>query len=122
MKETHFMLQLLMKWSTASVYHILIFGAFAFNAFAFKRVQLSMRTYIGQTMKSACFPVRRIHTHRGNNESSHSPQRGNRTLIGICSMNIITLDFLLPPTINKARNKKWNSWSEKLSMVVRPLY
>ncbi|KAF9024088.1 hypothetical protein BDZ89DRAFT_1136242 [Hymenopellis radicata] len=42
-------------------------------------------------------------------------KRGNRTLIGICSMNIVLygLAFLFYRYLNQRRDKKWNSWTKK---------
>ncbi|CAK5280410.1 unnamed protein product [Mycena citricolor] len=42
-------------------------------------------------------------------------KRGNRTLIGICCMNIVLyiLTFFFYRTINRARDRKWDSWSKK---------
>ncbi|KAF8736623.1 NADPH--cytochrome P450 reductase, partial [Rhizoctonia solani] len=42
-------------------------------------------------------------------------KRGNRVLIGICSMNIVLygLVWLFYRTVNKKRDKIWNSWSKE---------
>ncbi|KAF8921857.1 major facilitator superfamily domain-containing protein [Mucidula mucida] len=42
-------------------------------------------------------------------------KRGNRTLIAVCSMNIVLygLTFVFYRYINQKRDKKWNSWTKK---------
>ncbi|KAJ7492121.1 major facilitator superfamily domain-containing protein [Mycena latifolia] len=42
-------------------------------------------------------------------------KRGNKALIGICSMNIVLYiaTFFFYRAINKSRDKKWNAWSKK---------
>ncbi|KAJ7110332.1 major facilitator superfamily domain-containing protein [Mycena crocata] len=42
-------------------------------------------------------------------------KRGNRALIGVCSMNIVLYlaTFFFYRTLNRLRDKKWNAWSKK---------
>lgn len=46
-------------------------------------------------------------------------KRGNRALIGICSMNIVLyiLTYFFYRTINKRREAIWQAWTEKVSLT-----
>ena len=49
-------------------------------------------------------------------------KRGNRALIAICSANIViyALAYAFYATINKRRDRIWNSWSAEVSIAPPP--
>ncbi|KAJ7640956.1 major facilitator superfamily domain-containing protein, partial [Roridomyces roridus] len=50
-----------------------------------------------------------------SSKRSFLDKRGNKALIGICSMNIVLYigTFFFYRAINRSRDKKWNSWTKK---------
>ena len=55
-------------------------------------------------------------------DGSPPDKRGNRALIAICSANIViyALAYAFYATINKRRDRIWNSWSAEVSIAPPP--